>query len=198
MKKCILIPIILGIILFGFLTGLYIYKITSVDENKEDMEIANKEIVEDECTAEYELLEEIKAANAQKEKISPNAKLITKVYYDGCGHTVKNTDIVQQEHINLTEEEFAEEYEDWEISQFSRDEIILSKTEEGICNEHYIIKEKDGYIAIYSLDENDNETLEDITEISTVVLPNTDLVKLQGGMRAYGKESLYSLLEDFE
>lgn len=198
MRKYMVIPIILGIILFGFLTGLYMYKITSIEENKEEMHIANEETIEDECTAEYELFEDTKIANAQKEKISPNAKLVTKIYYDTCGHTVKNTDTVQQEYINLTEEEFAEEYEDWEVAEFSRDEIVISKTEEGICNEHYIIKEKDGYVAVYSLDENDNETLEDVTEISTILLPNTDLVKLQGGICAYGKENLYSLLEDFE
>ncbi len=198
MKKGLLVLTIILIVIFGILTGMYIYKITNIKEETKDMEIAKQEIIEDECTEEYEYLEQIKATNAQKEKISPNAKIITKIYYDFCGHTVKDIDTVSEKYINLTKDEFAEEYKEWEIEKFSNDEIVLKKTKEGICNEHYIIKEKDGYVAVYSLDENENEILSDITEISTQFLPNTDLEKLQSGIRAYGKESLYSLLEDFE
>lgn len=197
-RYVLIITLFLGVIVLGALTGLYIYKITNIEDKFQNLEIAEKEVIEDDCTAEYEYMEQIKSANAQKEKISPNARVITNIYYSECGHTAKDTDIVENKYINFTQEEFEKEYEDWEIEKFTKDEIILKKEKQGICNEHYIVKEKDGYLAIYSLDENEKETLQDITEISTQFLPNTDLVKLQEGIRAYGKESLYSLLEDFE
>lgn len=161
-------------------------------------DIAKVEKIEDECTLEYEHLEEIEQANAKEEKVSPNAKLITNIYYDECGHTVKKTSSIENKYINLTKEELAEEYKEWEIKEFTPEEIILYKEENGICNEHYIVGEKDGYVAIYSLDSNEEETLKEITEISTNFLPNTDIAKLQGGIKVYGRENLNSVLEDFE
>ena len=46
-------------------------------------------------------------------------------------------------NINLTKEELAEECMGWEIKAFEPEEISLYKEETGICNEHYIIKEKE-------------------------------------------------------
>ena len=197
MKKGILALTIILIIVFCFLIGHYIYKITTIDENP-NTEIATVENIEHECTAEYEYYEEIEEANAKQEKVSPNAKLVTNIYYDECGHTIKRTSTIDNTYINLTKEELAKEYKEWEIKEFSSDEIVLYKEADGICNEHYIVRDKEGFVAIYSLDSKENETLEEITEISTGFLTITDLGKLQGGIKLYGRENLNSLLEDLE
>ena len=197
MKKAILAIILLLIIVFGFLIGRYIYKISAL-ENNSNIEIAENKKIEDECTLEYELLEEIKQANANEEKISPNAKLITNIYYNECGHTVKTISDIENKYINLNKEEFQEEYKDWEIKEFLPERITIYKESEGICNEHYLVKDIDGYVTVYSLDKNENETLKETTEISTTFLTTTDLARLKGGIRLYGKENLNSLLEDLE
>lgn len=197
MKKWIFALVVMLIIVFGFFAGKYIYKITTM-EDESNLEIAETKKIEDECTLEYERLEEIKQTNANEEKVSPNAKLIRKIYYNECGHTVKSASNIEAKYINLLEEDFAKEYNDWEVKEFSSEEIILYKENPGICNEHYIVKEKDGYVAVYSLDNNEKETLEDITEISVSFLPTTDVAKLQGGIKVYGRENLNSVLEDFE
>ncbi len=197
MRKGLLALSILLILVFSFLIGMYIYKIATLEE-PQDMEIAKAEEIEDECTLEYEHLEEIEQANAKEEKVSPNAKLTTNIYYDECGHTVKKTSNIENKYINLNKDELSEEYQDWEIKEFSPENIILYKEEKGICNEHYILKDNDGFIAVYSLDSNEKETLKEITEISTNFLPNTDIAKLQGGIKVYGRENLNSVLEDFE
>ncbi len=197
MRKGLLALSILLILVFSFLIGMYIYKIATLEE-PQDMEIAKVEKIEDECTLEYEHLEEIEQANAKEEKVSPNAKLTTNIYYDECGHTVKKTSNIENKYINLNKDELSEEYQDWEIKEFSPENIILYKEEKGICNEHYILKDNDGFIAVYSLDSNEKETLKEITEISTNFLPNTDIAKLQGGIKVYGRENLNSVLEDFE
>lgn len=197
MRKGLLALTIILILVFSFFIGRYIYKMATLEEIPSE-DIAKVEKIEDECTLEYEHLEEIEQANAKEEKVSPNAKLITNIYYDECGHTVKKTSSIENKYINLTKEELAEEYKEWEIKEFTPEEIILYKEENGICNEHYIVGEKDGYVAIYSLDSNEEETLKEITEISTNFLPNTDIAKLQGGIKVYGRENLNSVLEDFE
>lgn len=197
MRKGLLALTIILILVFSFLIGMYIYKMATLEE-PQNTEIAKVEEIEDECTLEYEHLEEIEQANAKEEKISPNAKLITNIYYDECGHTVKKTSNIENKYINLTKDEFEEEYGNWEIKEFSPEEIILYKEEPGICGEHYIVKDNDGFIAVYSLDSNEKETLKEITEIATNFLPNTDIAKLKGGIKVYGRENLNSVLEDFE
>lgn len=197
MRKGLLALTIILILVFSFFIGRYIYKIATLEEIPSE-DIAKVEKIEDECTLEYEHLEEIEQANAKEEKVSPNAKLITNIYYDECGHTVKKTSSIENKYINLTKEELAEEYKEWEIKEFSPEEITLYKEENGICNEHYIVKDNDGFIAVYSLDSNEKETLKEITEIATNFLPNTDIAKLKGGIKVYGRENLNSVLEDFE
>ena len=197
MKKWLVALVVILIIIFGFLAGKYIYKMTTIKEDS-NFEIADKQKIEDECTLEYERLKEIKQTNANEEKVSPNARLITNIYYNECGHTVKSASNIEAKYINLLEEDFAKEYNDWEVKEFSSEEIVLYKENPGICNEHYVVKEKDGYVAVYSLDNNEKETLEDITEISVSFLPTTDVAKLQGGIKVYGRENLNSVLEDFE
>ncbi len=197
MKKGILAIVLLLIIVFGFLVGRYIYKISTL-ENNSNVKIAENKKIEDECTLEYERLEEIKQASANEEKISPNAKIITNIYYNECGHTVKTISDIENKYINLNKEEFQEEYKDWDIRGFSPEEVTIYKEEEGICNEHYMVRDIDGYVTVYSLDKNENETLKETTEISTTFLTTTDLARLKGGIRLYGKENLNSLLEDLE
>lgn len=193
MKKGLLVLTIILIVILGILTGMYIYKMTNIKEETPNIEIARQENIEEERSYQY-----LEQTNAQKEKISPNAKIVTEIYYDGCGHTVKSVNTVEDKYINLVEDELSKEFEDWKVEKFLKDEVVLSMTKKGICNEHYVVREKDGYVSVYTLDENEKERLEDITEISTQFLPSTDLEELQSGIFVYGKENLYSLLEDFE
>lgn len=197
MKKGLLALTIILIIVFGFLMGKYVYETLSIDNSSNtEMYKANK--IANEATPKIRDEDEIKEANAKEKKVSPNAKVITNIYYDECGHTVKTSKTIESEYINLTEEELAEELESFEIQEFDPEEITLYKKENGICNEHYILKDKDGYVAIYNLDSEEKEVLENVTEIGVQFLPLTDSEKIKGGLKVYGRENLNRLLEDFE
>ena len=100
--------------------------------------------------------------------------------------------------VNMNEKEIAKELPDWEIKGFSPSEIVIFKEIEGICDEHFVLREKNGNIAIYRIDENNNEILSEMTEISTEYLTENDLAKLEQGIRAIGREELNSVLEDYE
>ena len=39
-------------------------------------------------------------------------------------------------------------YEGWNIDEFTANEIKISRNNSGICEEHYILRESDGYISI--------------------------------------------------
>ena len=133
-----------------------------------------------------------------EDQISPNAVIYFKTYYTECKHTTTETIDIPQELVNKTREEVAEKYKDWDIGEFTNQEITLYCEVEGICPEHYIIREKDGYIAIYQIGENGKETLKEMTGIVINYLPETDVLRLQEGIKVVGKEELNATIEDYE
>lgn len=68
----------------------------------------------------------------------------------------------------------------------------------GFCDEHYIVKESNGFISIYTVDKEGIQKLKEDTEISTMYLPEQDLENLKVGISIVGKMNLYSFLEDYE
>ena len=133
-----------------------------------------------------------------EDKISPNAVIYFKTYYTECKHTTTETVDIPEELVNKTREEVAEKYKDWDIGEFTNQEIILYCEQQDICPEHYVIREKDGYIAIYQIGENGTETLKEMTGIVTNYLPETDILRLEEGIKVVGKEELNATIEDYE
>lgn len=136
--------------------------------------------------------------NTNEEKISPNATLILKRKYKECGHIIKEYKKITDELVNLTKKELIEKENDWEIEKFSKMEVILLKETEGVCNEHYVLKEKDGVIAVYKIENEDKEVLEELTGIVTEYLTESDKMEIEQGITVYGKEELNSILENYE
>lgn len=141
---------------------------------------------------------EVVTTSTSKIKTSPNTKFIFKTYYKKCEHITSKTVNISEEFINKDEEEIILSYKDWKIEKFNIDEVIFYKQEEGICDEHYIIKDNNGYIAIYFLDSNENEKLKEVTGIVTNYLPDIDKQNLKEGIKVIGEEQLNSCLEDYE
>ena len=100
--------------------------------------------------------------------------------------------------VNKTKEELEKIYKNWNIVTFRSDEVLFYKELEEICDEHYMLKELDGYIAIYILDEQNNPTLKEMTAIVTAYLPEEDVERLKEGIKVTGKEGLNQALEDYE
>ena len=61
-----------------------------------------------------------------------------------------------------------------------------------------MLRDHDGIIAIYQINENGEEELLDETEISTEYLTQTDLIEIQNGLKINGLEELNKILEDYE
>lgn len=131
-------------------------------------------------------------------KTTPNTRLVIKKYYADCGHTMADSAEIPGEMVNLTKEEFAEHYSGWDIEQFSKDEVVISKNMESFCGEHYLLIAEDGKVVLYSLDEAENRTLMETTEIVYEYLPETDKIILANGIFIYGNEELHKIREDFE
>ena len=199
MKKYTIIAMIIVGVIMGFLTGIYLYKINKIGDNEKDI-IA--ETIEDECTAIGELNDEefedfIKTSN-EEEKTSPNCVITLKVYHEACKHLIEKKQSIEETQVNMTEEELKERFSDWEVQKFTPTEIVLYKEVPEFCDEHYLLKEENGYISIYKLDENDNEEFFETTEISTEYLTDEDLEQIKNGIKIYTEKELNKTLEDFE
>lgn len=202
MKKIwMIIPIIL-VILIGIVVGRLIYNNNEKLANKNNI-IQNEinitsEKVTDDCIEEYQEVQEEVVTNSQEKKISPNCLLILKKYYDECNHTINEYVDVPQDLVNGTEEDLKKEYPYWQIEKYSSNEIILYKEFNSNCGQHFVLKEDEGKITVYKINENNEEEIYEKTEISVEYLSETDKGKISEGIKVNGIEELNQLLEDFE
>ena len=196
MKKYMIIFVLLIGIIISFFIGIYIYKIKKIDNKI----VAEK--IDDECTFMGELEEtEISntiTTNNKEEKTSPNCVITLKVYHKPCTHLIETKKKIENVEVNITEEELRNRFKDWEIQEFTPTQIVLYKEVNNFCNEHFLLKEENGYINIYKLDENDNETFYKGTDISTEYLAQEDLESIKNGLKIYTEKELNKYLEDFE
>ena len=202
MKKIwMIIPIIL-VILIGIVVGRLIYNNNEKLANKNniiqnEINIASEKVTDD-CIEEYQEVQEEVVANSQEEKISPNCLLILKKYYDECNHTINEYVDVPQDLVNGTEEDLKKEYPYWQVEKYSSNEIILYKEFNSNCGQHFVLKEDEGKITVYKINENNEEEIYEKTEISVEYLSETDKGKISEGIKVNGIEELNQLLEDFE
>lgn len=102
--------------------------------------------------------------------------------------------IQEEESISSTKtEENKEEKEETVIN-----EIEQTISEEETNNEHYVLREVDKLIKVYSIDNNEKEELYMNTNIATEYLPETDKASLEQGIHVYSKGELNEILQDFE
>ena len=196
MKKTWIISLIIIVIMIGIVTVIIIYNTKQKDKNDNNM-IENEinkisEKVTDDCINEYR--DEIET-NSNEEKISPNCLLILKRYYDECQHTINEYVDIPQDLVNGTEYDLKKEYPYWEIEKFSSTEIVLYKEFNSNCGQHFILKEDNGKITVYKINENSEEEVYEKTEISLEYLSETDKIKIKDGIKVNGIEELNQLLE---
>ena len=194
MRKDWMIAIIaLLLLIVGIIVGIYVFKINQTQDSNmlDDKQLAKQQ-------KEETQINNVIATSVTEEKTSPNATIIKKQYFKGCDHIQKETMEISEEDINLTQEQIQKQYPDWQIENFSSSEVVLYQELDGYCNEHYVVREHNGVLAIYTLDENGKETWKEDTEIVTMYLPETDLARIKEGIKVTGTTNLRSILEDYE
>ena len=132
-----------------------------------------------------------------EEKISPYAKLVIRKKFSKCNHITVNIIDVPKELINLPRKSLEEKYSGWKIEKFSPDEIVIDREIEANCEDHFVLKEKDGDIGVYNELTEDKMNLIEMLSVNVELLSDEDKKNLQEGIRVYGKDNLNSLIEDY-
>lgn len=140
----------------------------------------------------------IPTINNERDIIYPNATLQMKQLYKKCGHTIEEDYTVPEDIVNMTKEEVENYYTDWNLEEFSNKKITIYKEYEGICDEHFIIRNVDGVITIYRINNNNDEIFVSTTDVITKYLPEADIKRLNEGIEIIGKKDLKIFLQDFE
>lgn len=182
---------ICAIVVLGIIVGIFVSKNSTKDEQKVETKLVS---TEQNIQNGIELI----STSYAEVKASPNCLFEVKTYYKGCKHTTTKRENIPEELVNKTEIEMQDRYKDYKIEEFTANNIVLYQEKEGICDEHYLLKENNGYIAIYKIDNAGKEILKENTQIVTTYLPETDKQNLKNGIKIIGKENLSLTLEDYE
>lgn len=205
MNKTISIMLIIIVIITSIIMGTIIYKkqfAKTYEGEGENLQVADTENIIDDCTEEWDGLEEnqkgeLVQANSQEEKISPNCSVLLKKIYLKCNHILEERIEIPQELVNKTQNDVEQYYSGWEIDKITKDEIVLYKEYDTECGEHYVFREKDGFIIVYQKTAKGEEVYKE-TNIPTDYLSEADKLKIRDGLEVYGEEELNKLIEDFE
>lgn len=206
MRKNLIIMLGVAIIIIGVIAGIGIYSKgkKQYSENnivRNELNEISEEII-DECTEEWEQLHEQAMleveANSNEEKISPNCLLTLKRYYKQCCHIINEYTEIPQSLVNKTQEEVQVEYSNWEVKEYSSTNVVLYREFDSDCGQHFVLRNSDGKIIVYRINENNEEEEFQRTEISMDYLTETDKVEIQNGIRVNGMEELNQLIENFE
>ena len=187
MKKWILY-IVIGILLGISISSIVLLVLMYNDTSNTEIDTIDKFARIEENITENEI--EIVTTSYSSTKISPSASLVFQTYYKACDHTVEKQEKASSDVVNNNEFEIGEKYSDWDIKKFTSDEVIFYKEVDGVCGEDYIIKEKDGSIVIFTLNNKGIEELYKTTNIQAQYLPEEDLARLKKRNKGKGKRRI--------
>ena len=191
MKKLIIFIIMLLIFLASCGIG-YFYLNTRADQRNDS------KVDEGVTVIKNDVENETISTETTEEKISPNAELTEVVLYKKCGHEIAKSNKVPRDIVNLDEKEFEEKYKEYKIEEFSDKQVSIYNEVDKMCPEHYKIGVAEGGINIYRKDEDGEEELYEMTNISLEYLPEEEKIKLENGIEIIGEEELNSVLENLE
>ena len=112
---------------------------------------------------------------------------------DNTNNIVKNETEISKIYVK---DDCLNEWEDY--SKTIQNEIKETSQSLNDENRHYILREKEGLINVYYINENKEEILYRVTDISTKYLGEDDIKELKVGIEVVGVQQLNQLLEDFE
>lgn len=96
------------------------------------------------------------------------------------------------------EEKMIEEIANTTTQNDTVEEVKPTISEDETNKEHYVLRSVDGYINVYSIDDDEKEEIYISTDIPIEYLPDTDKICLKEGIHVYSREELNEILQDFE
>jgi hypothetical protein len=194
MKKDKMIPVFffsLALFLVSFVIGYQLMgnklepQISRINQEKED-------------TQDYSDLQILK----EDIRISPNTFIEERIHHTACDHVITKVNAATEEFVNMNKDEIVdyleENYPNKKLISFSSSKITLGITKNHLCENHYIVGEKDDLIAIFKVNENGERVLENVLIDHPIsILMEIDQQKLIEGIVVDSEDELSEVLENF-
>lgn len=116
-------------------------------------------------------------------------------YYTDCDHITISEEVLDQSLVGLTKEEYISLVEDWRVTSFTPEEIILERQRVGVCEEHYYVGIQNGYVTLFQGAPGINSTIVEQTEIVADKLRGEDRALLEKGLVIADKEEYLQIRE---
>jgi len=166
-----------------------------INQNYANETTTNEYVINQEETLE-ETTKAVVAVNVPR--ITPSTKLVYEYYYEDDGQVKVEEEVPPYFLIDMTRKDLEENYPDWQLKSFSQAEVVMRKNISGKSKERYIIKEYDGYVAVFFEEPVDGVSLRELTDTPVSSLSAEDREKLKTGINVIGEEALMNALEDYE
>ncbi len=148
-------------------------------------------------TAEQEKAMAEQAVATDMAKIQPSTKMVYQYYYPVDGVMKEQEDTPPYFLLDRTFQDMQSLYEDWQIVSFSNAEVVMRRTMEGKSEERYIVSQKDGFVAVFYEEEQNGESLHELTDTPLSSLPIEERERLKEGISVTGEENLSKILADY-
>ena len=86
-------------------------------------------------------------------------------------------------------------YPSWQMDEFSPLRVVFNRSERGRSSQHYVLGEKDGYVAVYY---KDSGVLKEVTSTPVASLNDDERKSVISGKEIDGDTHLYLCLQDLE
>lgn len=138
----------------------------------------------------------------QEDVVTPNTILEERKYYSKCGHLLVDTSFPSNDIINKNEEEYskylASEHPNIRLISFSSSKLVLWEEKDQLCENHHIIGEMNGYIAVFNINESGEQVLNTLFEDYPIsLLMDIDKERINKGIVVDSEDELSEILENF-
>lgn len=141
-------------------------------------------------------IDEVESNRPEEQSIRPSTILIIEKMFTRCGHIIRNQSQTPSDLVNLTEKQLKLAYKDWIIKKFSPEKVIISQNIDSKCPNHFILKAKDGLVAVYYQTPVNDISLKEVTPILVENLRSKDKERLESGIKIESQQELAQALED--
>ena len=185
MKKVYLLSAVLIIFIISVFTGFWLGSMAADIPQAEE----NKVYAAEKSSSE--------AVSDSMEKITPNTKMVYEYYYPALGETDVTEENAPYFMVNLTFDDLQKYYDDWQVTYFSAQKVVMRREVYDERNQRYIVGEKNGYVAVFYENDKDGEIVREITNIPVSALPSEEQKRLYEGINVIGDDKLMRILQDY-
>lgn len=134
-------------------------------------------------------------AEAQPDTVIGENTVLEFVYNYADGFSETQQSLPQQFMYGWDREKTQQAYNDWMMTEFSEDRVVFNKSIDGNSTQHYILRENNGYIAVYYKESN---ILKEMTSTPVASLSDEDKALFEKGVEIDGEKNLIKYIEGLE